>query len=212
MKANLLFVLFSLLLLNTNVLAQTNELNAKELGEIKESVKKRFDQLNGYILYIASKRRYKNAADQVEDSINKDMVITEVCTFFIGNGCQSVGSDGNIIPAPIINYSIKKKNGSVMYLEDSVPNFLRKMKYNKYIEVSTQDNLAFSFSKIRQLGPDEYIVTLSNSQNFDIEKKNDKPYIDKTDETCDIYVKRYIIDGKTKWNVLLSTVKVELTE
>lgn len=212
MKTRLSIFLFAWLLLCVHSSAQINDLSQSDMEALKEQAKNKVDQFNDYISYIASKRRYKNAADQAEDSRNKDLAIVEACKLFIGEGKQSKDNYGNIIPAPIMQTSVKKRNGSIVMREDIIPEYLRKMKNKKYTELVVKSSEAHFTSDAKKVGPDEYEMTLSYAQIYIGKMGEVTVYTDKTRKTIKVYVKRYIVDGRTRWHVLLGSVKVDATE
>lgn len=212
MKIRIALILLAWVFSFNHTFAQTSDLSESDMEALKEQAKNKVDQFNDYISYIASKRKYKNAAEQAEDSKNKDAHIEEACKLFIGGGRQSKDNYGNVIPAPQMETSIKRRNGTIYIRTRPIPDYLREMKNKNYTELIVKSSDAHFTSEAKKVGDNEYEMTLSYAQIYIGKRGEVEVYVDKTQKTIKVYVKRYVIDGRTKWQVLLGSVKVDCTE
>lgn len=209
------FILFLLLggICSIQSNAQVSDLSQEDLNELKRQSKLKVDQFNNYISFIASKKRYRSAAEQQEDSRNKDYYIEQALKLFIGKGKESKDTYGNTIPAPTMETSvINRRTNKVRINTKPVGEYLKHLKVLPYTEVIIKASDAHFTSDAKKIGENEYELTLSYAQIYIGKKGEVEVYVDKTRKTIVVHIKRHIKDGRVRWTVLLGNIKVDATE
>lgn len=90
--------------------------------------------------------------------------------------------------------------------------YLNNLRNLRYTEVNVTAGDAFFCSDAKQVGPNKYMATLSYRQYFVGKMDGRIVYNDKTDKTVKVYITKTVIDGRTRWTVLLGDIKVDATE
>ena len=209
---NFLIMMICALSFATGVNAQVNDLSESDLNELTRQAKNKVDQFNDYISVIAKKKKYQTPTEQIEDNRNKDAFIKQALVLFIGGGYQSKDVYGNIIPAPTMETSVLKRNGSTRITTRTIPEYLKHMKQLNYSEVMVKASDAHFTSDVKKVSDKEYQMTLSYAQIYIGKRGEVTVYTDKTRKTIVVHVERYVKDGHTRWTVLLGNVKVDATE
>lgn len=208
----LLLIVFMLLSVNL-AYSQTSDLSKEDMDQLLEQTKHKVNEFNGYVSFIAKKKRYKSLQEQNEMEQSKTEYIKQALKLFIGGGYAYVDEDGNHQPAPVMQVSsISKKTRKVKVTDRDISVYLNNLRHLKYTEVNVSAGDAFFCSDARQVGPDKYMATLSFRQYFVGKMDGKIVYSDKTDKTVKIYITKQTIDGRTRWTVLLGDIKVDVTE
>ena len=212
MKVKMLFILM-VLLFNCGVFyGQTNDLTQDDMDQLLAQTQLKVNQFNGYISFIAKKERYKSAQQQKEIEENKNAYIKEALKLFIGGGDAFVDEYGNQQPARIMQVSCLLRNGTVRVKDKKIRDYLNSLKTLNYSDVQVTAGDAFFTSEARQINENKYMTTLSYRQFFVGKRDGKVVYTDKTDKTITVYIERQVIDGRTRWAVLLGDIKVDATE
>lgn len=110
MKAYRLFLIVLMLISINNAYSQTSDLSKEDMDQLLEQTKHKVNEFNGYISFIAKKKRYKSLQEQNEMEQSKTEYIKQALKLFIGGGYAYVDEDGNNQPAPVMQVSsISKK-------------------------------------------------------------------------------------------------------
>ncbi len=212
MKEKMLFVLMVLLFNCGFSYGQTNDLTQDDMDQLLARTQLKVNQFNGYISFIARKERYKSEQQQKEIENNKNAYIAVAMKLFIGDGEEFVDEYGNQQPARYMQVSCLLRNGKVRIRERKIRDYLNSLKTLNYSDVQVTAGDAFFTSEARQISENKYMTTLSYRQFFVGRRDGKVVYTDKTDKTITVYIERQIIDGRTRWEVLLGDIKVDATE
>ncbi len=208
----LLFIIAMVFCVNI-AYSQTNDLTKEDMDQLLEQTKHKVNEFNGYISFIAQKKRYKTLQEQTEVEQSKDEYIKQALRLFIGGGKAYTDNDGNYHLAPVMEVSsIARKTRRVRVTDRPIGVYLNNLKNMRYTEVTVTTGDAFFCSDAKQVGDDQYEVTLSFRQYFVGKTDGKVVYSDKTDKTVKVYIKKKVIDGRTRWTVLLGDIKVDATE
>ena len=212
MKTKVLLSIIALMLCTSNVFGQTNDLTQEDMAQLLQQTQLKVNQFNGYISFIAKKERYKSEQQQNEIERNKNAYIKEALKLFIGGGKDYVDEYGNQHPAPIMQVSRVLRNGRVDVIDRKISEYLVRLKNLRYSYVKVTSGDAFFCSDARQVGENKYVATLSFRQYF-IGKSGEVTITsDITDKTVTVYIEKKVIDGRSRWTVLLGDIKVDATE
>lgn len=212
MKLKMLYAFMVLILYAGQVWGQTNDLTQEDMDQLLKQTKLKVDQFNNYISFIAKKEKYASLQQQQETEKNKDEYIKEALKLFIGGGDAFVDEYGNQQPARIMQVSCLLRNGKVRVKNRKIRLYLNNLKSLNYSDVQVTAGDAFFTSEARQIGENKYMTTLSYRQFFIGKSDGRVVYDDKTDKTITVYIERQVIDGRSRWAILLGDIKVDATE
>ena len=212
MKVKVFLSVIVIMLCSNHVFGQTNDLTKDDMDQLLAQTQLKVNQFNGYISFIAKKEKYTSLQQQREVESNKKAYIKEALKLFIGGGKDYVDEYGNQHPAPIMQVSRVRRNGSTSVIDRKITDYLERLKNLNYSYVKVKSGDAFFCSEARQVGDNKYVATLSFRQYF-IGKKGEVTITsDITDKTVTVYIEKKVIDGRSQWTVLLGDIKVDATE
>lgn len=205
---------FIIMLLSVNLAySQTSDLSKEDMDQLLEQTKHKVNEFNGYVSFIAKKKRYKSLQEQNEMEQSKTEYIKQALKLFIGGGYAYIDEDGNHQPASVMQVSsISKKTRKTKVTDRDISIYLNNLRNLRYTEVNVTAGDAFFCSDAKQVGPNKYMATLSYRQYFVGKMDGRIVYNDKTDKTVKVYITKTVIDGRTRWTVLLGDIKVDATE
>ena len=78
---------FIIMLLSVNLAySQTSDLSKEDMDQLLEQTKHKVNEFNGYVSFIAKKKRYKSLQEQNEMEQSKTEYIKQALKLFIGGG------------------------------------------------------------------------------------------------------------------------------
>lgn len=210
---NFLFIVAAILAINFAANAQ-NTRNSEEVKEVvKEYAAAKVNEFNGYLSYIATKSNPKTLKEQREISAVKDSCIADALKLFIGNGKASKDIFGNVIPAPRMQVSAKRRNGSIRINTLSVYKYLNNLKNMSYTKVDIKSSKAVYISDLRQIAENKYETVFSFAQIFVGSRDGIVVYKDETKKSVKVYITATDYgNNRIIYDVLLGDISVDATE